>query len=131
MRPTPTKLDWALLAAMGAVVSIGILSIRLQLMCPHLGVKPFEFLPLSGYVHGHSAHLFTRVMHNLTHPIPLFSYAVGLSYLAMRPISRSMTERPSLFLLFGLAAFHRVFFASYFITQFLPIGFGVEILPNP
>jgi hypothetical protein len=127
MRPTPTKLDWFLLVALGLVVSFGILSIRLQLMCPHLGVKPFEFLPLSGYVHGHSAHLFTRIMHNLTHPIPLFSYALALGYLAIRPISKSTAERPSLFLLFGLAAFHLAFFALYFITLFLPIGFGVEI----
>jgi len=112
---------------MSLVVPVSILSIRLKVMCPHLELKPLDFLPLSGYVHGYSAHLFARIMHNLTHPILLLGYALLLGYLAIRPISRSMGERSSLFLLYGLGAFHLVFIISYFITLFLPIGCGSEI----
>jgi hypothetical protein len=129
-RLAPTKLDWWLLAVLSFIVPICILSLRMKVMCPHLGVKAFEFMPLSGYVHGHSAHLFARIMHNLTHPILMFGYAVGLGYLALRPIRRNMTERSTKLFLCGLGAFHLLFIGSYLVTLFLPIGFGVEIRPN-
>ena len=126
----PTKVHWILLASMSLVVPASILMVRERVMCPNLGVQAFELLPLSGYVHGHSSRLFARIMHNLTHPVLMLSYTVVLGYLSIQPISKAMSHRSGPLRLWGLVSFHLMFIVSYFITLFLPIGFGQLINPS-
>jgi hypothetical protein len=60
----------------------------------------------------------------------LAGYVVGFSYLALRPLGRTATQRGSGGLLFGgLGCFHLVFFAAYMSTLFLPIKMVSIIKP--
>src|SRR5262249_51862097 len=95
-RSAPTKFEWVIDACMSVIVPALIWNLRTRGMCPILGLKSFDFLPLWGYVLG--AHFFTRLMHDLTHPIFLLSYTVLLGYLAILPMRKSLSARSSLLL---------------------------------
>jgi hypothetical protein len=123
----PTRLHWAVLVANALYVPAFILYFRLKVMCPVLGQKAFDFLPLFWNRSGCVPHPFCRIMHNLTHPLFLLAYALAFSYLAFRPIRRP--EKASPFLLWGLLFFHFIFFFSYLFTLFLPIRMITIISP--
>ena len=126
-----TKFEWAMLASLALIIPAVILEMRLTFMCPILSLKAFDFLPLFWAGSGCIPHPFCRVMHNLTHPILLVGYAVASGYLAIKPvIGRTLTERFSGFLMWGLLLFHFIFFGAYLITLFLPIKM-TEIISKP
>jgi|SRR5947209_5754762 len=124
------KFLWGMLASLGVVIPVLIFFARLRLMCPTLELRPLAFLPLSGVVNGRDPHLSCRIMHDLTHPIFLLCYAVGLTYVAMRSIDRPLRVRSNQLLFCGLALFHLTFVVSYFIPLFLPIGDLVQGIPT-
>ena len=126
----PTKLHWAVVASLALVIPVFILRFRLRIMCPVLGLKAFDFLPLVWVGSGCVPHPFCRVMHNLTHPVFLAGYTIATGYLAIRPMRKPMTERFSVLLLFGLLSFHLIFLAAYLVTPFLPIRM-MEVISHP
>jgi hypothetical protein len=90
-------------------------------ICQRLGIAPLAFMPLSGVVQGWSPACFTRVMHNVMHPLCLLGYtavAACLAILPLKPTKKTIspiffTAMAFLFLLCGV---------GYFISVLLPIG---------
>lgn len=126
-RPATGKFWWSLLAGFGLAVPGVILNLRARVMCPHLELKAFDFLPLAGVVHGYNPHLLYRIMHDLTHPIFLAAYAVVMSYLAIRPMTRPVDQTPGWFH-DALLLVHLAVLGGYFGSMFLPIGDMVEVI---
>jgi hypothetical protein len=120
--PISSKLWWSFVACSGFLVSSAILGMRQRIMCPILELRPFEFLPLSGTVQGYDPHLLCRIMHDVTHPVPLLGLAIVSAWLATRPIFRSVTDRFKRRVEYGLALLHMAFLGSYFASTFLPLG---------
>ena len=127
-RPKYGKLWWSFLAAWALLVPACILSLRQRVMCPALELKAFDYLPLSGVVRGYDPHVLYRIMHNLTHPVPLLAYAAVLTYLATRPMVGPVSERFGRLLNYGLPSLHLAFFSSYLASMFLPIGDMISVL---
>src|SRR5580765_2141029 len=92
-QPTQQKIWWSFVAICGLLLPAGMLNLRQRVMCPTLELRALDFLPLSGVVHGYSPHLVYRIMHDLTHPVPLLGYAIVMTYLAVRQIVRPVSAR--------------------------------------
>jgi len=122
------KLWLSFLASWALLIPALVLSMRVRVMCAILQLKPFEYLPLSGDVHGFNPHAFYRIMHDLTHPIPLVGYSAVMIYLATRPIARPVNERLHRFVSLGLPWIHFALFAVYSGSMFLPIVNCTQII---
>jgi hypothetical protein len=124
----PDRFLWGILVGLGLAIPALILVARLGLMCPTMELRPFALLPLSGIVNGRDPHLFSRVMHDLTHPVLLLCYGLGLTYVTVRCVGRPLNARSSQVLVFGLLLIHLTFLVSYFISLSLPIGDMISTL---
>jgi hypothetical protein len=90
-------------------------------ICQRLHIAPLAFVPLTGVMHGWSPAYFTRLMHNVMHPLCLLGYTVVAACLAILPVRPSrdsmmpffFTAVAFLFLLGGV---------GYFVSVMLPIG---------
>jgi hypothetical protein len=93
---------------------------RLEI-CQRLRIAPLAFIPLSGGLHGGAPAYFTRLMHNVMHPLCLLGYTVLAACLAILPLKQSKKTISPFF--FTAVAF--LFLAGgvgYFISVMLPMG---------
>jgi hypothetical protein len=90
-------------------------------ICQRLGIAPLAFMPLNGVMHGWSPAYFTRLMHNVMHPLCLLGYTVVAAWLAILPLKPTKKAISPVFFT-GLALLFLMAGVGYFISVMLPIG---------
>ena len=90
-------------------------------ICQRLGIAPLAFMPLTGVMHGWSPAYFTRVMHNVMHPLCLLGYTMLAACLAILPLKPSK-KTMSPFFFTAVAFLFLMGGVGYFISVMLPIG---------
>ncbi len=90
-------------------------------ICQRLHIAPLAFMPLSGLAHGSSPAYFTRLMHNVMHPLCLLGYTAVAACLAILPLKPTKkTISPLLFT--AVALLFLMGGVGYFISVMLPIS---------
>src|SRR5690349_13401218 len=125
----PSRRDWTLLAALGLLVPALLALLKvLILRRTILGGFGLGFVPLDGPVDGVWPHVFYRIMHDLTHPLMLSSYAAVFAYFPFRARTTAFVRVRSLQIFIGVLLVHLVFFFSYCGSIWLPVGDPISII---
>jgi hypothetical protein len=125
----PGRRAWTLLAGMGLLFPALIAALRvLVLRCTILRELPHGLIPLAGPVDGIWPHPFYCVMHDLTHPVLLFAYAVALAWLPLHARATPLTGHRGLALFGGIILLHAALVISYCVSVLLPVGDMVTTL---
>lgn len=109
------------MAAVGLVVPALILPLRCY-FCRKFEAGNFEYYPLTGDLNGYDPQLFTRVMHNLTHPIFIGTYAIGMVFVALRTMTSTSPAISRLRLLAWILCVHVAYLGLYSYGISLPVG---------
>ena|SRR5579859_4805357 len=121
MRPGIEKLMGIGVAAAGLFVPALILPLRSH-FCRQFEVGNCDFYPLSGDVNGYDPQLFTRVMHNLTNPLFVCTYALVMVFLALKTIVGTSPATSRQRLLAGQLCAHIAYLGLYSYSISLPVG---------
>lgn len=122
MQP-PDRLSWTLLAGAGLLVPALVAKIRFLVLHHSILVNlRQDFIPIGRPIHGIEPHPFYSVLHNLTHPILLVTYAVVFTLLPLRAWANPPTGNRAPALAFGIVLVHAALVVSYCVATSLPVG---------
>jgi hypothetical protein len=115
-----------LLATAVATGSAIILVLRVRIVCPILGLRSIDLLPLFRIGHGVDPNLFLRVMHNLTHPVCLTGLVLPIMGSTFRYL-RKRGEGKCARVFAGIAVCFQI---AYLASLSFPIGDPVAVISN-